>query len=106
MSKFVYNTVTKCRVPYNKGLRVDSHPDLEWRTEGEEEAVPEKPQPAEHVDEMTVLEAIAKLDPEKDFTSAGLPNAKVLSELVGREVRANERDKEWATYQAAFSPEV
>ncbi|GAL29679.1 hypothetical protein JCM19239_6027 [Vibrio variabilis] len=51
---------------------------------------------------MTLLQVIAEL-PKDDaslYTSSGAPKAEVLSEKLGRNVSAAERDEAWTEYQA------
>ena len=95
MAKYVWNKVEKTVVPYNPRLRVEK--DLEWR--GVEDDEPAKQIP--DLQGLSIGEAVALLDPdnEEHFTRAGKPNAKVLSELMGREVKSAERDTFWENYQ-------
>ena len=95
MARYVWNKVEKCVVPYNPRLRVEK--DLEWR--GTDDEV--KPVEAPQVQPISMGEALALLDPDNEdhFTKAGKPNAKVLSEIMGREIKAVERDALWEDYQ-------
>lgn len=45
---------------------------------------------------------LAELAPE-DFTQAGVPTVGAVSQLLGRQVKAPERDELWAAYQAQTS---
>ncbi|MGF7175850.1 hypothetical protein [Azospirillum doebereinerae] len=65
-----------------------------WVGEGEADTAPEVP-----VDR--ILAAIGKLDPENPahFTKAGKPEVKALSDLLGVEITAKQRDDAWAAVQ-------
>jgi hypothetical protein len=57
--------------------------------------------------QISLLEAIAQLDPEngEHYTATGKPKADALSELLGREVSAAERDEAFATFTTNDGPE-
>ena len=102
MARYVWNKKQKCKVPFVPGLKVDDNPDLVWKgTEDEPEDTPAAPTGGTTKVDLSVGEAIALLDPDKEghFTGNGLPNANVLSDMVGRKVTSAERDEVWAEYQ-------
>jgi len=65
-----------------------------WVGEGEADATPEVP-----VDR--IIAAIGRLDPQDaaHFTKAGKPEVKALSDLLGVEITAKQRDDAWAAVQ-------
>jgi hypothetical protein len=55
----------------------------------------ERPEGAELTEAITA--AIAKLDPDEDFTSKGLPSVPALEKKLGYQITSAERNAAWAS---------
>jgi hypothetical protein len=100
VSRYVWNRLTRCRVPFTGGLDVAGHPDLEWRDEEAPEEGAAETQDGEETEESLVgLIGELNKDDEAHWTKGGLPDARVLSEKANRQVTKVERDEAWAEYQ-------
>jgi hypothetical protein len=119
MARYLYNTMTKNRVPHNPGMKVEQLKNLVWREEEDVVVAPAKEEDAPDTTKTTevagkpgddalergktITDVMLALDPadEAHFTKSGKPDAKVLSEKCGFLVSASERDELWA----AIAPE-
>jgi hypothetical protein len=106
MAKYIWNTLTQCRVPETGALKVSANKNLEWREEADVEIDIKSSERVDNDgkagdDEVArrakIIEVMNGLDKDDEtvFTNDGRPKVPALTEGCGFQVTSAERDELW-----------